>query len=120
MTRLFTALIPLILLSGCPESSEPVSGDPGGEEGGSPDNGGDGPTPFSNPNDARFSVAPGTGVVLSGTFDYTSESPGSYRIDIQKRETPNSPHPSRGNPVVIAVRESGRSQKNGTTYESSE
>jgi len=91
MKRLFTALIPLILLSGCPESSEPVSGDPGGEEGGSPDNGGDGPTPFSNPNDARFSVAPGTGVMLSGTFDYTSESPGSYRIDIQKRETPNSP-----------------------------
>lgn len=91
MKRLFTALIPLLLLSGCPESSAPTTDEPGGEEGGSQENGGGGPTPFSNPNDARFSVAPGTGVMLSGSFDYSNEAPGSYRIDFQKRESPNGP-----------------------------
>jgi hypothetical protein len=90
MKRLFSALIPLLLLSGCPESSAPSTSEAGGEEGNAPNSSG-GPTPFSNPNDARFSVAPGTGVKLSGSFDYTGETPGSYRIDFQKRETPNSP-----------------------------
>jgi hypothetical protein len=36
-------------------------------------------------------VASGEGVQLSGVFDYQGETPGSYRIDFQKRESPNGP-----------------------------
>ncbi|MFT5685029.1 MAG: hypothetical protein ACI8RZ_005975 [Myxococcota bacterium] len=90
MKRLFSALIPLLLLSGCPESSTPTTDESGGKEVGNPGNEG-GNSPFSNPNDARFSVAPGTGVKLSGTFDYADATPGNYRIDFQKRESANGP-----------------------------
>lgn len=44
------------------------------------------PQPFSNPNDARFAVTPGTGVVLNGVFQYEGDITGSYRIDFQKQE----------------------------------
>ena len=91
MKRLFGSLIPLLLLSACPESSTTPSTEPGGEEGGPDNNGGGGPTPFSNPNDARFSVAPGEGVTLNGEFVYTGETPGSSRLDFQRRESPNGP-----------------------------
>ena len=93
MKPIFSALLPLLLLSGCPESSAPATDEVGGDaSGGSPENSeGGGPTPFSNPNDARFSVAPGEGVQMSGVFDYQGETPGSYRIDFQKRESSNSP-----------------------------
>ena len=93
MKPIVSALLPLLLLCGCPESSAPATDEAGGEAAGSaPEPSGEGgPTPFSNPNDARFSVAPGEGVQLSGVFDYQGETPGSYRIDFQKRESPNGP-----------------------------
>jgi len=79
-------------LVGCPEPGDATT--TGSEAGAEPDgdpnaNGNDGsnePQPFSNPNDARFSVSPGEGVTLKGVFQYEGDITGSYRIDVQKQQ----------------------------------
>ncbi|MFT4979584.1 MAG: hypothetical protein ACI8S6_005496 [Myxococcota bacterium] len=84
----------LASLMGCPEpgdvdftnnTDEPTA-EGGGQAGGS-----DASQPFSNPNDARFSVSPGEGVTLSGTFQYEGDITGSYRIDFQRKEGSTPP-----------------------------
>ena len=78
--------LPALLAMGCPEpdSGEETTTPSDGTTESSTEPGQ--PQPFSNPNDARFSVEPGSGVTLSGTFQYAGESAGSYRIDLQKKE----------------------------------
>lgn len=85
-----------LVLGGCPEPDDAaVTPEPAGDGSASGEASGDNnttnngsgePQPFSNPNDARFSVQPDSAVKLSGTFQYDGDVTGSYRIDFQRQE----------------------------------
>lgn len=86
----------LLLLTACPESSPPPpSGDPatGAADavGRTVDDAGAGPA-GQRPEDARWELAEGEGVLISGTVTYTGSKQGSVRMDFLTQEGNQPPN----------------------------
>lgn len=93
----FFALVAATLAMGCPDPSAGIQtngegaavppsgpGQPGADQGALSQG-------ATQPNDARFQVKPGDGVLLSGTFDYTGTATGNFRLDFLAREENGPP-----------------------------
>jgi hypothetical protein len=81
-------LMVLVLLTGCPEPV-PSDGVVAGAGPVAPPDGGPPPTDASGvvAPSQDIEVEPGTGVVVSGTFTYTGDVAGTYRVDISAPST---------------------------------
>ncbi len=76
--------------AGAPGAGGPGAGVPGGEGAGAPPMGA-GAAGGGRPDQARFSVAEGEGVEISGTFEYAGSATGSHRIDFLTMDTDGPP-----------------------------
>lgn len=96
---LITFCSALLLLTACPETTPPEAtpgGDaPGagapGEAGAPPGEGAAGPM-GKRPEEARFTVVEGEGVVFSGTVSYPGDKKGSIRLDFLTQEGNQPPN----------------------------
>ncbi|MCK6519521.1 hypothetical protein L6R46_31210, partial [Myxococcota bacterium] len=96
---LITLCSALLLLTACPETTPPEAtpgGDaPGaggpGEAGAPPGEGAAGPM-GKRPEEARFTVVEGEGVVFSGTVSYPGDKKGSIRLDFLTQEGNQPPN----------------------------
>jgi hypothetical protein len=78
----------LLLLHGCPDpqTASSIGHGPGGAANPGAPSAGPPVTTGASPEAGRFDVTAGEGVLVSGTFEYSGETSGKYRIDFLQKD----------------------------------